>query len=145
VCERLLERFGEDLDFEFNWWKLSRLEDAALAQRATHAAAVADIVMVCTHSGDLPPETADWLETWAESGVKRDGALALVSAEAPNPLAELTISRMERAAQLLGKDFIRLTPEDSPRAAPEEGKDSFPSFYESGAPETHLGPWGPNA
>jgi len=145
VCERLLERFGEELDFEFNWWKLGRLEDSTSARRATRAAAEADIVMFCTHSGDLPPDLADGLESWAESGTNAEGALVVVSAEAPAPLAELTLSRVERAAQQLGKDFIRLTPEAARVPGLEESSDPLASaFVEADAPQTHVRHWGLN-
>jgi len=118
MCEQLLAQFGEDLDFEFGWWRLSRLADVALARRAAVAAATANIVLFCVRDGDLPAEAADWLESWSESGMHGEGVLALVSASPPDASSPVNAARLEHAAQRLGFDFIRFTPQETEPSPP---------------------------
>ncbi len=116
VCEHLLAQFGEDLDFEFGWWKLSRLAESPLAERIRQAAAAADIVIFCVRGGELPAAAATWLDSWAASGAQSEGVLACASTEWPHRCSDNTLSRLQQAAQRLGMDFIRFTPAESPAA-----------------------------
>lgn len=111
VCERLVDRFAEELDFEFGWWKFSRLAEPNIAQRASVAASAADIVIFCVRRTDLSREASEWLDAWMNSGVKRNGALTLVYAgqDTQAPPLDNILSRFEHTAQRMGMDFIHLS------------------------------------
>ncbi len=109
LCERLVDQFAEDLDFEFKWWKFKRLGDQALAQHATAAATAADIVLFCPHNNELSPEASDWLDSWSEAGVNSGGAIALVVAGRTDSEAATKLTlRIKSAAVRLGMDLLHL-------------------------------------
>lgn len=111
VCDRLVEQFADDLDFEFRWWKFKRLGDPDIAGQVMQAATAADIVMICPQAASLPADTAEWVETWAESGAASDGAITLVLPANVDPAGEaanLMIS-IKWAAARLGMDFLQVS------------------------------------
>jgi hypothetical protein len=110
VSERLAERFGEDLDFEFKWWSFHRLASPEHAMRTKVIAAAADIVLFCPRSTELPSGVSEWLESWSEVQSHADAAMAVVLTEPqgkPEALKRL-IKKFEAVAQRMGMDFLQL-------------------------------------
>ena len=111
VCDRLVDQFAEDLDFEFRWWKFKRLGDTNLRGQIMEFALKADIVMFCPQGAGLSEEASEWLEAWAESGVNSDGAIALVVPANVDPeggTAKLSPG-FKWAAKRLGMDFLQVS------------------------------------
>jgi len=76
LCDHLVHKLWEDIDFEFSWWKCDYLCDAGIAADAAVAAGRADMIIF---SGDadreLSPAVKTWTETWAARRENREGAL----------------------------------------------------------------------
>jgi len=111
VCDRLVEQFAEDLDFEFRWWKFKRLGDPVMVGHVMEAATSADIVMFCPQDDRLPAEVSEWVESWAESGVTSDGAIALVLPANVDPAGEAArmSGALKWAARRLQMDFLQVS------------------------------------
>ena len=77
IYERLLERLGNNFEFEQQLWRFDLLEDHILRELAAQDAAQADIVIIATdNDSDLPISVQLWLESALEQHV---GAAALVA------------------------------------------------------------------
>src|SRR5688572_1395837 len=56
LCDTLLERFKDDLDFEFTWWNVRYLTDPHIAHLASEAIANSDlIVFAAGENAELSP------------------------------------------------------------------------------------------
>jgi hypothetical protein len=78
-CDRLMQQFWAEVDFEFCWWRFRYLEDPELADAAAQAASAADMVIVSARaSDDLPAHVKDWFNLWLSGGSARDAALVLL-------------------------------------------------------------------
>jgi hypothetical protein len=90
LCDTLLERFKDDLDFEFTWWNVRYLTEPHVAHLASEAIVNSDlIVFAAGENAELSPQVKRRLERWMRQRQGREGALA-VYLEAPstaeNPL-----------------------------------------------------------
>lgn len=77
IYERLLERLGNNFEFEQQLWRFDLLGDPLLRELAAQDAAQADIVIIATdNDSDLPIAVQQWLESALKQHV---GAAALVA------------------------------------------------------------------
>ena len=64
ICDRLVQKFWKDFEFDFSWWRFDFLRDAELAQAAAAAAADSDLVVISAHGGrELPAPAQQWIES----------------------------------------------------------------------------------
>lgn len=107
MCDRVMEVFGDELDFEFDWLKFEHLSEPDHALRAAEVALKADLLVFCFDCGPLPPELVRWLETLATSGATSEGAIALLFTRPVGPGGAGPVAMVfERAARMLGMDFL---------------------------------------
>ena len=65
ICDRLVQRFWADVEFDFNWWRFDFLHDSALAGDAVRLAARSELILLAAHAGrELPTAVKDWIESW---------------------------------------------------------------------------------
>ena len=115
LCDHLVHKLWEDVDFEFSWWKCDYLSDPGIAADATVAASGADMIIF---SGDadqeLSPAVKSWTETWAARRENREGALvALIgmgdgSSHGSGPVRVY----LRDVAQRAGMDYLTNLPDD---------------------------------
>ncbi len=81
MCDHLMRQFWSDIEFDFNWWRFSFLEDAVLARQACNHAMDADIFIVAVQrESELSPNLLEWLErALALRGVREGAFIALLS------------------------------------------------------------------
>ena len=88
LCDTLLQRFKDDLDFHFTWWNVRYLTDPHIAHLASDAIVNSDlIVFAAGENAELSPEVKKRLERWMRRRQGREGALA-VYLKAPSNAAE---------------------------------------------------------
>jgi hypothetical protein len=128
VCRRMLEQFGNELDFDFKCWNFIELSDADCARSAMKTAGTADIILLAMHGKALSPVMDAWLATFPETRFRADGALVLVWDEPSGPADEKLFARLGQLARRSKMDFFPLLPppvilarqdEEWPGAAPQ--------------------------
>jgi hypothetical protein len=63
VCDYLVGTFGEEIVFQFTWWKFGFLAEPVLARHAAESLVKADLFFVAAHSNvELPEEVKRWIE-----------------------------------------------------------------------------------
>ena len=56
ICDRLVQKFWADVEFDFSWWRFDFLHDSALAGDAVRLAARSELSLLAAHAGrELPP------------------------------------------------------------------------------------------
>ncbi len=76
LCDHLVGRLWEDIDFEFSWWKFDYLRAAQIAADAAAAARNADMIIFSAHAArELTPTVRNWIGTWTGERENREGAL----------------------------------------------------------------------
>lgn len=91
LCHHLADRFWEEVDFEFSWWRFRYLEDPEIADAAGCAARAADIIVVAAPVMSEPPaQMLDWFNFWAPLRTNPNGVLLPLLAPA-NP-EEMSLS-----------------------------------------------------
>ena len=83
LCDHLVNKLWDDLDFELSWWKFDFLRDPQIAAEAAAAAGKADMVVFSAHAAqEFPPTVKTWVESWVANRDGRDSALvALIGME----------------------------------------------------------------
>ncbi len=75
MCDHLMRQFWSDIEFDFNWWRFSFLNDPVLAQQAARHATDADVIIIAVRAeGDLGTGIRTWLEQAVERRGVREGA-----------------------------------------------------------------------
>jgi hypothetical protein len=117
LCVRVMSHFETQLPFVFCSWSFRELEQPASAERASEAAAGADILLLSTRGSDLPAGLRAWLKSAAGVRRKKDGAYALLVTEPleSSSAAEAFFEEMRYAAAQLNMEYLLLVP---PRARP---------------------------
>ena len=65
ICDRLVQKFWADVEFDFSWWRFDFLHDSALAGDAVRLAARSELILLAAHAGrELPPAIKNWIESW---------------------------------------------------------------------------------
>ena len=152
LCDHLVHRLWEDIDFEFSWWKCDYLSDAGIAADAAVAASHADMIIF---SGDahreLSPAVKTWTETWAARRENREGALVALIGTGNGPMQGTgsNHSYLRDVAQRAEMDYLTNLPDPlsepvngsvqgiTQRAAPVNSV--LDSFLQRVSPASHWG------
>ena len=87
LCDHLVHKLWEDIDFEFSWWKCDYLNDPGIAADAAVAASRADMIIFSGDADrDLSPAVKTWTETWAAQRENREGALVALIGTGNGPI-----------------------------------------------------------
>jgi hypothetical protein len=145
VCRRILDQSGADRDFDFRCWNFIELASPECFHAAAKYAGHADIIMISTHTTNLPLFVNDWLDTLDTLRFRSDGALVLIlNQRAAQMQVDSLKARLEHLAARLVMDFIPLLPatnEPAWRSQPSENWATIPdpvNLVESKNPE-HWG------
>src|SRR5216117_1749369 len=77
ICDRLVQKFWADVEFDFSWWRFDFLRDREIFRAAADAAAHSDLILISAHAGrQLPALVQDWIETWLGKRERGKGVLA---------------------------------------------------------------------
>lgn len=109
VCERLIERFWEDVQFDVGWWKFHYLADPQIAETAGQTANDADLLIVAAAiREELPPCVRNWLEKWIVRRPPREAALVALLGHPKGAEAKslLLYSYLRTVAQRAHLDFL---------------------------------------
>ena len=78
MCDSLVNRFKDDLDFEFTWWNVRFFENPEIEHLAEQAAAQADLIFYSSAGPAEPsPDVKKWVEGWLACREGEEGALAV--------------------------------------------------------------------
>jgi len=127
MCDHLMRQFWSDIEFDFNWWRFTFLEDPILARQAGRHLTDADVVIFAARrENELPPTLRNWLEGHLETRGVREGAfIALFGEEDGPPRADSRKDLYLRAlAQRNGMDYLT----EPPAALPGRLPDSLDTF-----------------
>lgn len=109
VCERLVQRFWKDMEFDFKWWRFDFLRDAGFARQAARQAAGSDLIVFSAHAGrELPGIVEKWIETWLPWRGRRDGVLVAMIGTAEDQLRGLIPIQvyLRQVAQRANMDYL---------------------------------------
>jgi len=82
VCDSLVSKFKDEVDFEVDWWRFKYLADPEIATEAAKKATQADLILLAARSSQLQLHVQGWFEGWLPNREAGDGALVLVQ---PSP------------------------------------------------------------
>jgi hypothetical protein len=110
TCERLLEQFAGELDFDLKTWSCDELTEPDCATRVARLAGAADIILLSLAATETPAALERWLQGHFLSRQKADGALVLIleDTDGSPPVLEALLLRLNRLASRLDMDFIPL-------------------------------------
>src|SRR5690349_7195263 len=111
LCDSLIQRFFEDLEFDITWWGFKYLNDPQVAAEAVEAAAKVDVLVVSVQSSEeFPLAVKAWFERWLLRREHGEGALVLLQKEPDSPghygSPSTYFHLLTERARL---DFVRLT------------------------------------
>ena len=132
ICNSLVWKFQDDLDFEFGFWRFKYLADPEIAMGAAQWTIHADLILLAMQSSDLPGTVQRWIDGWLPKREASDGALVLVqSASVEAPQSRGVISYLRLTASRAHLDYLRLRPPENRTpgvdAAGAAGHTVFPS------------------
>jgi hypothetical protein len=129
MCDHLMRQFWSELEFDFDWWRVSFLEDAILARQAESHVSDADLLIVAVHGeSDLSVTLKRCLEAGLdERGVRQGAFIALFDDEQKRTPAVLRNGFYLRTlAHRYGMDYLTEAPTALAGALP----DSLDGFSE---------------
>ncbi len=127
VCRRFMDRFGQDVDFDFRCWNFIELADPDCAHNATRYAAIAEIILISVQNPVLPAVLNEWLEALPKARFRADGALLLFVSGSANPVElQNLVTRLENLAARLVMDFVPLLPASGESAWHSEPTENWP-------------------
>src|SRR5690242_8882515 len=75
-CDRLIEKFWAEYEFDVNWWGFEALSEARAARDASVKATSADLIIFATGAdAEISEKIKEWIETWIGQRGDREGAL----------------------------------------------------------------------
>lgn len=75
VCSGLVQRFWEEVELEFHWWRSDFLADETMRATAIQDAITADFIVVSSRSEqELSPFVVKWFEDWIRQREGKEGA-----------------------------------------------------------------------
>jgi hypothetical protein len=114
VCRGIMDRSGNETDFEIKCWNFLDLADSACARHAARAAGMADIILLSLRTTQSTAELDRWLDFFFTVRFKVGGLLAVLNAaHGPAPALDQLIMRFGQCAGRLGMDFIPVQPGDA--------------------------------
>ena len=122
VCDHLAQRFWEEVDLKFQWWRTDFLEDSGMASTAAANSREADFMVVCIlPEGEISPVVRQWFEMWIPQREGREGAL--IDLTATIGLSPLTAHRkkvfLRDVAHRAGMDYLTHFPPAINRSLPD--------------------------
>ena len=109
ICDRLMEKFWMDMEFDLSWWRFDFLRDAGIVKAAANAAARSDLILVSAHAGrELPSHVQKWIETWVPRRELGNGVLVAMIGTSEDQLRGLTPIHvyLREAAQRANLDYL---------------------------------------
>jgi len=109
TCDRLVQRFWKDLEFDFSWWRFDFLGDRGIVEAASNAAAHSDLILISAHAGrQLPSSVQTWIESWTPRSELQGGVLVAMIGTSDDPLKGLTPIHvyLREAAQQSNMDYL---------------------------------------
>jgi hypothetical protein len=75
-CDRLMERFWAECEFDVGWWSFDHLKEGDSAKEASQKAVEANLVVFAVRpEGGISPGFDAWIETWLTHRGDREGTL----------------------------------------------------------------------
>jgi hypothetical protein len=138
-CDRLVERFWKDREFDIHWASFSAPEEQSNAVAAAKKAASADlIVFAVSPHGSMPEEMIAWIESWLPARGEHEGALVgLLGNHADsgwNPSSTEKNAYLRNLAHRLSMDYWTEIPQQLNRIIP----DSLDSYSARADRVTHV-------
>lgn len=122
-CDRLVERFWSNLEFDVSWWHYPLLSDPTAGNEALQRAATADVLVFAPQS-DSPMTDAmqEWAESWVRLRGQREGVLVGLP---PQPEGEPELPAkahryLRGLAHRTGMDYLTGVPQNLSRWMPDE-------------------------
>jgi len=109
ICDRLVEKFWKDVEFDYSWWRFDFLRDLDIVDAAAYSAAGADLILVSAHAGrELPLPVQRWIETWLPLRKSGGGVLGAMIGTGQDQYKGLTPIHvyLREAAQRANMDFL---------------------------------------
>ncbi len=150
ICEDLAQKFSDDLQFEFSWWRFKYLSDEEIARRAAETTEVADLILVSVNTPEgFSPAVKAWFEEWAARRTA-DGAIALVRTASRRLIDDGSVEAyVRRIAERAKLDFLAVSAGGSSADSSDRLSEAFlasgqPAFQEGNKPHFHSSGWGIN-
>ncbi len=109
VCDRLVQKFWRDVEFDFTWWRFDFLRDGEIAIAAANAATQSDLILISAHPGrELPLPVQRWLETWLPRRQPGNAVLVAMIGTGEDQLKGLTPIHvyLREVAQRVNIDYL---------------------------------------
>jgi hypothetical protein len=109
TCDRLVQKFWKDLEFDFSWWRFDFFRDAAILDAAASAAVKADLILISAHAGrELPLPVQKWIDAWVPLRKQWKGMMVAMIGTGKDPLKGLTPIHvyLREAAQCANMDYL---------------------------------------
>jgi hypothetical protein len=108
-CDSLIKELGEEIEFEFSWWKYRFLTDAIIASLCAEAATQADLLVFSTYAGNEPPPQLRAVnEIWLNRRFDQEGLLLVLldAVNAPSDLESPALQYFQDIAQRGQLEFV---------------------------------------
>jgi hypothetical protein len=109
-CDRLVERFWSQCEFDVSWWSSSLLEGGIPSAQATDKAVNAQLVVFAVGK-EIPRHARSWIENWILRRGEREGACVALLPGAAEATAESTQIYLREVAHRAGMDFLTQVPQ----------------------------------
>jgi hypothetical protein len=109
TCDRLVQKFWKDVEFDFSWWRFDFLGDVGIVKAAVNAAVSSDLILVSAHAGrELPGPVQRWIETWLPRRPSGSGVLVAMIGTGEDRLKGLTPIHvyLREVAQRANMDYL---------------------------------------
>jgi len=109
ICDRLVQKFWKDVEFDFSWWRFDFLGDTGIVKAAGNAAARSELILISAHAGrELPAPVQGWIETWLPRREPGKGVLVAMIGTGEDRLKGLTPIHvyLREAAQRANLDYL---------------------------------------
>ncbi len=107
VCDRLLDQFWGEVEFDFNWWSFKNLQPEHSRELAIAAALEANLIIISAHAGPaLPEHVQRWTEAWVTARPSDEGALAGLIGLPNEHGAVPIVTYLQHAAERAQMDFL---------------------------------------
>lgn len=109
TCDRLVQRFWAEVEFDFHWWRTDFLADQFLGAAAMRDARDADIFIFSPASDtELAPAVLKWFDQWAEKRCDREGLLLDLThlVFPPTPRSERKQFHLREIARRARLDYV---------------------------------------
>ena len=109
TCDRIVQKFWKDVEFNFSWWRFDFLRDPAIVRAAADAAARSDLILISAHAGrELSASVQRWIETWLVRREPGRGVLVAMIGTAEDQLRGWTPIHvyLREAAQRATMDYL---------------------------------------